>query len=266
MATATSPKKSSASAVPNRQPQGVKFARRTSSGRIVSLSRDDDLDISGEFAGPNDYINYTVIMPPTPDNQPGATGDKPDNPGPYGQQSRFGQDAQRSGMSRRGGGDEEGGYGGDGESGKLDRRMSVMKHNNKSMLLRSQTSDFDHNRWLFESKGKYGIGNAYWSHDDDSYDNDTGTSMADFMDKPWKPLTRKVQVPASVLSPYRCIYIFFLQSFQIYINIFIIFVLKHDASPVACVRVTHLKENHVTRVNSYYVYYRFLLFESAVTY
>lgn len=47
--------------------QTVKFARRTSSGRYVSLSR-DDLDISGEFS--QDYMNYTVHIPPTPDNQP----------------------------------------------------------------------------------------------------------------------------------------------------------------------------------------------------
>lgn len=47
--------------------QTVKFARRTSSGRYVSLSR-EDLDMSGEFSG--DYMNYTVHLPPTPDNQP----------------------------------------------------------------------------------------------------------------------------------------------------------------------------------------------------
>ncbi|XP_059632202.1 cellulose synthase-like protein D1 [Cornus florida] len=181
------PNKPSLSQSPSgtRPPQAVKFARRTSSGRVVSLSRDDDIDMAGEFAAPNDYINYTVLMPPTPDNQPGmgASGDKPDGPGAYGA-SRFG-----------------GGGGGGNSGSKLDRRMSVMKSNNKSMLLRSQTSDFDHNRWLFETKGKYGIGNAFWQ-DDDKYDED-GMTMSDFLDKPWKPLTRKVNVPAAILSPYR---------------------------------------------------------------
>lgn len=47
--------------------QTVKFARRTSSGRYVSLSR-EDLDMSGEVGG--DYMNYTVHIPQTPDNQP----------------------------------------------------------------------------------------------------------------------------------------------------------------------------------------------------
>lgn len=47
--------------------QTVKFARRTSSGRYVNLSK-EDIDMSGETSG--DYMNYTVHIPPTPDNQP----------------------------------------------------------------------------------------------------------------------------------------------------------------------------------------------------
>lgn len=50
--------------------QSVKFARRTSSGRYVSLSK-DDVDTSGEQSG--DYTNYTVHIPATPDNQPAET-------------------------------------------------------------------------------------------------------------------------------------------------------------------------------------------------
>lgn len=201
MAGSNKDKKSSSSSGPNRSSDGVKFSRRTSSGRLVSLSRDEETDNSGEYAGPNDYINYTVMMPPTPDNQPGVSSNKQDGQG----SSRSGtQDAQKSGKTRKGGG----GDGGGGESGKMDRRMSVMRNsnNNKSMLLRSQTTDFDHNRWLFESKGKYGIGNAYWPPEDDEYANENGVSPADFLDKPWKPLTRKIHVPASVLSPYRYIF------------------------------------------------------------
>ncbi|MCD7462132.1 Cellulose synthase-like protein D1 [Datura stramonium] len=186
----------------DRPPQAVKFSRRTSSGRLVSLSRDDDLDVPGD--GQNDFINYTVMMPPTPDNQPGVDGgdDKPDGPGPYGS-SRFRTEPQRRGGSR-GGEDDGGGFGAKEENASgVDRRVSVLKSNNKSMLLRSQTQDFDHNRWLFETKGKYGIGNAFWQQDDDSYDHDTGMSMSDFMDKPWKPLTRKSKVPPEIISPYR---------------------------------------------------------------
>ncbi|MCD9641742.1 hypothetical protein HAX54_028169 [Datura stramonium] len=44
----------------------------------------------------------------------------------------------------------------------------------------------------------------FWQQDDDdSYDHDTGMSMSDFMDKPWKPLTRKSKVPPEIISPYR---------------------------------------------------------------
>ncbi|XP_047313119.1 cellulose synthase-like protein D1 [Impatiens glandulifera] len=111
-----------------------------------------------------------------------------------------------TGMERARSREDDDGGGGS-ASGKLERRLSVMKTGNtKSMLMRTQTGDFDHNRWLFETKGKYGIGNAYWEDDGggggDSYGGE-GMRMSDFMDKPWKPLTRKVKVPPEVLSPYR---------------------------------------------------------------
>ncbi|KAF9609739.1 hypothetical protein IFM89_018187 [Coptis chinensis] len=194
MATSTSPTKGT----PGRPPTAVKFARRTSSGRIVSLSRDDDLDISSDYGSgaANDYINYTVLMPPTPDNQPMADASA---------SSGSTEQSKRAGLNRRGGGEEEGGNSGVGGGEKTERRMSLMKSNNKSMLLRSQTGDFDHNRWLFESKGTYGIGNAFWSKDENTYDGHDGIdiSMDDFIDKPWKPLTRKLKIPAAILSPYR---------------------------------------------------------------
>ncbi|XP_010925919.2 cellulose synthase-like protein D1 [Elaeis guineensis] len=194
---------------PTKKPP-IKFARRTSSGRIMSLSRDDDINLgnpaeltSTSSGGASDYVNYTVLMPPTPDNQPSAAGpttSKPhDLPPPNGGAKRPG---------RLGGGREEDGGGGGVDEAKLDRRMSVMK-NNKSLLLRSETRDFDHNRWLFETKGTYGIGNAFWPQDDGGYDDDgVGMSMSDFIDKPWKPLTRKVKIPSAILSPYRLLVVF----------------------------------------------------------
>lgn len=84
-----------------------------------------------------------------------------------------------------------------------DRQMSLMTASHKTVSLKHQPTDFDHQRWLFESKGRYGIGNACWQDDDKNIDPKAGKTFADFMDKPWKPLTRKTQVPASVLSPYR---------------------------------------------------------------
>ncbi|KAJ6713085.1 X-BOX TRANSCRIPTION FACTOR-RELATED [Salix purpurea] len=205
METSTKPKArnlSSQASAAGRPQQAVKFARRTSSGRIVSFSHDEDLDLSGDFSGQNDYINYTVVMPPTPDNQPAwpSSENKSDEP-----TIRFGSEAQNA---SRQAGEQEDNYGSRGGSGrsndkaKMERRMSIMKSNNRSILSRSQTGDFDHNRWLFETRGTYGVGNAYWS-DQDKYGQNTELSMSDFLDKPWKPLSRKIRVPAAILSPYR---------------------------------------------------------------
>ncbi|KAG9450022.1 hypothetical protein H6P81_009987 [Aristolochia fimbriata] len=186
---------------PPGRPPTVKFARRTSSGRVVSLSRDvDDMDFGSSDSFSNNDINYTVLMPPTPDNQPMAGGG--------GQQSSKG--------SKGGGG---GGRGGN-EDAKMEKRMSVMK-SNASMLSRTQTGDFDHNRWLFESKGTYGYGNAFWTREEDPY-GDQGmmgeVSMEDFLDKPWKPLTRKVRVSPGILSPYRLLIVLRLIFLALYLQ------------------------------------------------
>ena len=70
---------------------------------------------------------------------------------------------------------------------KMERRLSLMK-------------SFDHRRWLYESKGTYGYGNAVWGEED---------TKGDVEGKTWKPLTRKVKVPAAILSPYRSVSLFF---------------------------------------------------------
>lgn len=163
----------------------------------MSLSRDEDIDVSSDYGSQSDYVNYTVLMPPTPDNQPmdGAAAATSASHHRSGSSSRIG-------LNRRGADDE--GHDGVPGGAKMDRRMSVMRNDNKSMLLRSQTGDFDHNRWLFESKGTYGIGNAFWPKEEDAYGPDgIDVSMEDFIDKPWKPLTRKVKIPPGILSPYR---------------------------------------------------------------
>ncbi|GMH28247.1 hypothetical protein Nepgr_030090 [Nepenthes gracilis] len=185
------PKKTSSNN--GRPPHALRFTRRTSSGHVVSLSPDDDLNMSGDYTGGSDgRINYTVLMPSTPDNQPGSTVDSSGaSTGRLEGLSEYGTERQR-------GGDSSGGTKAD------QRRMSLLRSNSKSMLLRSQTGDFDHNRWLFQTKGKYGIGTAYWS-EEDAYDMDDGMTKNDFLDKPWKPLTRKIKVPFVIISPYRSV-------------------------------------------------------------
>lgn len=79
-----------------------------------------------------------------------------------------------------------------------------MMNSNKSLQLRSQNGDFDHNRWIFETKGTYGYGNAYWPKEGLSDDEDgIGDGIPETTEKPWKPLTRVIPMPAGIINPYR---------------------------------------------------------------
>ncbi|MBA0782035.1 hypothetical protein Gotri_002905 [Gossypium trilobum] len=187
--------------------QQVKFARRTSSGRYVSLSR-DDIDMSGEMSG--DYMNYTVHIPPTPDNQP------MDNSIAAKAEEQFKicrdcyMDAQKDkGLCpgckepyKVGDYDDEIEY----SNGtlKLPAPNGKRDPNNMSMMKRNQGGDFDHNRWLFETSGTYGYGNAFR---DDMYGGDDGDERLqgdiENNDKPWKPISRKIPIDSAILSPYR---------------------------------------------------------------
>ncbi|KAL6846040.1 hypothetical protein ACP4OV_023488 [Aristida adscensionis] len=271
--------------------QTVKFARRTPSGRYVSLSR-EDIDIGdGEPSAAADYSNYTVHIPPTPDNQPmmdgGAepaasvamraeeqyvssslftggfnsatrahlmdrvTDSEASHPqmagGAKGGTTRCAMpacdgkamrdergedvdpcecrfkicrdcyvDAQKDGCICPGCKEHYkiGEYAdddpNDGSSGKhyLPAPGSGMNPSN-SLLARNQNGEFDHNRWLFESSGTYGYGNAFWPKDgmyDDELDDHGGGGGGDGLlpeQKPFKPLTRKMPMPTSIISPYR---------------------------------------------------------------
>lgn len=73
-------------------------------------------------------------------------------------------------------------------------------------MKRNQPGDFDHNKFSYETKGTSGAGNAYKPNDDNYRDDGDGFGDAtnENMENEWKPLTRRIQVPASILSPYRC--------------------------------------------------------------
>lgn len=255
----------------NSNGQTVKFARRTSSGRYVSLSR-DDLDMSGEI--PGDYMNYTVHIPPTPDNQPmdtsvavkaeeqyvsnslftggfnsvtrahlmdkviesevthpqmaGAKGSACSMPAcdgkvmkdergvdvtPCACRFKICRDCYMDALKDTGlcPGCKEpykmGDYDDDVpdfSSGALPLPAPDDPKGNMSVMKRNQTGEFDHNRWLFETKGTYGYGNAFWPQDGgDERDEEFQGGAIETMDKPWKPLSRKMPVPAAILSPYR---------------------------------------------------------------
>ncbi|KAL8143019.1 hypothetical protein V2J09_016051 [Rumex salicifolius] len=77
---------------------------------------------------------------------------------------------------------------------RMDKRLSLVKSF-------KQPSDFDHNRWLFETKGTYGYGNAVWPKE--GYGFGGFEHPPDFGERGRRPLTRKVSVSAALLSPYR---------------------------------------------------------------
>ncbi|XP_077244789.1 cellulose synthase-like protein D3 [Tasmannia lanceolata] len=266
-------------------PPSVTFGRRTSSGRYISYSRDD---LDSEL-GSGDFANYTVHIPPTPDNQPMEISMDPSISAKVEEQyvssSLFtggfnsvtrahlmdkviDSDANHPQMAGAKGSscavpgcdsklmtDERGNdilpcecdfkicrdcyldavksgegfcpgckdpykttnwdeVGMDTErplplpppngTSKMDRRLSVMR-STKSMLVRSQTGDFEQNRWLFETKGTYGYGNAIWPKEGgigNGKDDEVG-APSELINKPWRPLTRKLKIPAAIISPYR---------------------------------------------------------------
>ncbi|WCJ28588.1 cellulose synthase like D4 [Euphorbia peplus] len=250
--------------------QTVKFARRTSSGRYVSLSR-EDLDMSGEISG--DYMNYTVHIPPTPDNQPMDTSVAMKAEEQYVSNSLFTGgfnsvtrahlmdkviDSEVSHPQMAGAkGSSCAMAACDGKIMKDERGNDVMPcecrfkicrdcymdaqketglcpgckepykvgdydddvpdfssgalplpapnkgdNNNMTMTKRNQTGDFDHNRWLFETSGTYGMGNAI-NGDDDEEEDFRGKMVENSHEKPWKPLSRTMPMPTAIMSPYR---------------------------------------------------------------
>ncbi|KAJ0914685.1 putative 1,4-beta-D-xylan synthase [Helianthus annuus] len=269
-------------------PPQVTFARRTSSGRYVNRSREDlDSEIDN-----TEFMNYTVHIPPTPDNQPMDPSISQRVEEQYVSNSLFtggfnsvtrahlmdkvidseinhpqmagakGSCCQVPGCGESVMSDERGVdilpcecdfkicrdcyidavKTGDGKcpgckepykqtdldensvdtrqplslpsnfskmerrlSSKMERRLSMMK-STKSAMVRSQTGEFDHNRWLFETNGTYGYGNAFWPKDEGISEDGTGVTPAEqleLLNKPWRPLTRKLKIPAAIISPYR---------------------------------------------------------------
>ncbi|XP_058724195.1 cellulose synthase-like protein D4 [Vicia villosa] len=82
--------------------------------------------------------------------------------------------------------------------------MASGSRNNMSVMKRNQNGEFDHNKWLFETRGTYGVGNAYWPPDDEEDGGDGHhEGIFDAAEKPWKPLCRKTPIPSGIISPYR---------------------------------------------------------------
>jgi 1,4-beta-D-xylan synthase len=85
---------------------------------------------------------------------------------------------------------------------KLDKRLSLVK---SFKAQQNHPPDFDHARWLFETKGTYGYGNAVWPKDGYGFGSGANgfENPPDFGERSRRPLTRKVGISAAILSPYR---------------------------------------------------------------
>ncbi|XP_073052558.1 cellulose synthase-like protein D5 [Primulina eburnea] len=87
-------------------------------------------------------------------------------------------------------------------------RVKLEKNFSLVQSFKNPNHDFDHSRWLFETKGTYGYGNALWPRDGYEFGRGTGyENPPDFSDRRNKPLTRKIGVSAAIISPYRLLVI-----------------------------------------------------------
>lgn len=85
--------------------------------------------------------------------------------------------------------------GGGGRGGRMEKNFSLVQS------FKNPNQEFDHTRWLFETKGTYGYGNALWPSD--GRGTDRSENPPDFSDRRNRPLTRKVGISAAIISPYR---------------------------------------------------------------
>lgn len=86
-----------------------------------------------------------------------------------------------------------------GRGGRMEKNFSLVQS------FKNPNQDFDHTRWLFETKGTYGYGNALWPSDGHEFGRgiDRSENPPDFSDRRNRPLTRKVGISAAIISPYR---------------------------------------------------------------
>lgn len=96
------------------------------------------------------------------------------------------------------------------DSSRLERRLSLLKTKPSMIVGNGSPADFDHARWLYQTKGTYGYGNAVWPGED-GYDGGGGNNppnlgaLPEFNDKVRRPLTRKISISTGILSPYRLV-------------------------------------------------------------
>ncbi|KAI3806459.1 hypothetical protein L1987_22366 [Smallanthus sonchifolius] len=103
-------------------------------------------------------------------------------------------------------------------------RGGIRLENNFSLVrsFKAPNQDFDHTRWLFETNGTYGFGNAVWPREGchrggggDKYEYENPPV---FNDRRNRPLTRKVGISPAVLSPYRLLIVIRLAALGLFLT------------------------------------------------
>ncbi|MCO5556333.1 hypothetical protein L7F22_009881 [Adiantum nelumboides] len=102
----------------------------------------------------------------------------------------------------------------------LEKRLSLLrsfKNNNPPLLMGKHVSEFDHERWLFETKGTYGYGYALWPKDG-AYLKGGGSAPRDFDKGRRRPLSHKKSISTGIISPYRILVVFWLVALSLFLN------------------------------------------------
>ncbi|KAK9139256.1 hypothetical protein Scep_008937 [Stephania cephalantha] len=158
----------------------------------------------------SEFVSYTVHIPPTPEHQ-SLNASQSSIPSEVGRSSDSGtvitgrfNSAMMSGDGEPSSEDEDQALPLPSKSEfRPDWRFSLAR----SFKSTNHPNDFDHARWLFETKGTYGYGNAVWPSDGDGGGegggNDGLEQPPDFGEKCRRPMTRKLGVSTALISPYR---------------------------------------------------------------
>ncbi|KAH9306381.1 hypothetical protein KI387_010785, partial [Taxus chinensis] len=87
---------------------------------------------------------------------------------------------------------------------KPERRLSLVRSMKGALRKSSKGPEFDHNQWLYETKGTYGYGNALWPKEGYAGEELNGSmNPPNFGERSRRPMSRKALISTGILSPYR---------------------------------------------------------------
>nr|GEV47023.1 cellulose synthase-like protein D5 [Tanacetum cinerariifolium] len=98
-------------------------------------------------------------------------------------------------------------------------RSGIRLENNFSLVrsFKAPNQEFDHTRWLFETNGTYGFGNAVWPREGCLRGGEYEAPPS-FNNRMNRPLTRKVGISAAIISPYRLLIVLRLAALGLFLT------------------------------------------------